>query len=155
MPVAEKKNGFLSGVFILTASAAAVKLIGVFYKIPLVSLVGIEGMAYFLAAYNIYTLLFTVSNAGLPVAVSLLVSKSLARGDKEGAERIFYVAFRLFFTVGAWFCAATYFFADFVAASIKMPEAAISVRAIAPALLFTSLSGAFRGYFHGSGGEQR
>ena len=65
-------QGFIGGVAILTVSSAVVKLIGLFYKIPLIQLIGIEGMAYFLAAYHIYTLLFTLSNAGLPVAVSIL-----------------------------------------------------------------------------------
>ena len=41
------KKSFLSGVAFLFISAISVKLIGLFYKIPLVRLVGIEGMAYF------------------------------------------------------------------------------------------------------------
>lgn len=144
-------NGFLSSVALLTASAAAVKLIGVFYKIPLVSMIGIEGMAYFLAAYHIYTLLFMISTAGLPVAVSILVSRRIAQSDEEGAEGVFSASLKLFFVIGAVCGGFMYIFADTVAASIKIPEAAISIRAIAPALLFVSLSSAVRGYFQGRG----
>ena len=82
------RKKFIGGVAVLTASTAAVKIIGLFYKIPLIHLVGIDGMAYFLAAYHIYTLLFTLSNAGLPVAVSILVSKSVANNDRATAAQI-------------------------------------------------------------------
>ncbi len=154
MPLIKKGNSeksFFSGVALLTASAVAVKLIGVFYKIPLVSLIGIEGMAYFLAAYHIYTLLFMISTAGLPVAVSILVSKRVAQNDAAGAERVFSVSFRLFAVIGAFCSAIMYIFADTVAASIKIPEAALSIKAIAPALLFVALQSSVRGYFQGRG----
>ena len=145
------KNGFLSGVAVLTASAVIVKLIGVLYKIPLVGLVGIEGMAYFLAAYHIYTLLFMISSSGLPVAVSILVSKRSAEGDERGAEEVFFSSLKLFFAVGLVGCLFLLLFSEPIAASIKIPEAAMSVKAIAPALLFLTVGSAVRGYFQGKG----
>ena len=45
MTRASAKGKFLGGVTVLTVSTAAVKLIGLFYKIPLIRLVGIGGMA--------------------------------------------------------------------------------------------------------------
>lgn len=145
------KKSFLSGVAFLFISAISVKLIGLFYKIPLIRLVGIEGMAYFLAAYHVYVLLFTVSNAGLPIAVSILVSRRCASNDEAGAETLFFTALKLFSIIGAVCGFAMYFLSDTVAASIKMPEAALSVRAIAPSLFFVSVASAVRGYFQGKG----
>ena len=133
------KKSFFSGVALLTASAFAVKLIGLFYKIPLVNLIGIEGMAYFLAAYHVYTLLFVISTAGLPVSVSIIVSKRRALGDLSGAEAVFSCSLRVFSVLGVLCTAAMYFGADAVARSIRIPEAAMSLRAIAPALLFTAV----------------
>ncbi|MBQ8388263.1 MAG: polysaccharide biosynthesis protein [Clostridia bacterium] len=145
------KKSFISSVAWLAASAVAVKIIGAFYKLPLVRMIGIGGMAYFLAAYHIYTLLFTVSSAGLPVAVSILVSKRRAADDANGAECVYFSALRLFLTVGAVLCALTWICADAVALSIKIPGAADSLRAIAPALIFVSAGGAVKGYFQGLG----
>ena len=48
---------FMSGVFALTAATVIVKIIGLAYKIPLMSLLGAEGMGYFNSAYEIYALL--------------------------------------------------------------------------------------------------
>lgn len=143
------RKRFLGGVAVLTASTAAVKIIGLFYKIPLIHLVGIEGMAYFLAAYHIYTLLFTLSTAGLPVAVSILVSKRHSAGDIAAVERIYRVSLGLFSVVGGICTAVLYFGSDLIAEMIEIPDAAHCIRAVAPALLFTAAGSAVKGYFQG------
>ncbi len=145
----KSRKRFLGGVAVLTASTAAVKIIGLFYKLPLIHLVGIDGMAFFLAAYHIYTLLFTLSTAGLPVAVSILVSKSLAENDDASAERIYRVSLALFTAVGAVSTAVLYFGADVIASAIEIPNCAPCIRAVSPALLFVAAGSAVKGYFQG------
>lgn len=145
----EGKSSFLGGVTVLTVSTVAVKLIGLFYKIPLIKLVGMDGMAYFLAAYHIYTLLFTVSTSGLPVAVSILVARSLARGRDRDAERVERVSFVLFSLIGALLAFGLYLVSDTAAASVGIPDAAPCIRAISPALLFVASGSAVKGYFQG------
>ena len=51
-----RDNGFMSGVLVLSLSAVIVKIIGLVYKIPMLKLLGSEGMGYFNSAYEIYTL---------------------------------------------------------------------------------------------------
>ncbi len=145
----KSRKRFLGGVAVLTASTAAVKIIGLFYKLPLIHLVGIDGMAFFLAAYHIYTLLFTLSTAGLPVAVSILVSKSLAENAEALAERIYRISLALFTIVGAISTAVLYFGADIIASAIEIPNAASCIRAVSPALLFVAAGSAVKGYFQG------
>ena len=62
MPISgETKNKqsktLVRGVFVLMPAMLIAKIIGLFYKIPLLSVVGVTGMAYFLSAYHIYALL--------------------------------------------------------------------------------------------------
>jgi hypothetical protein len=75
-----RRQSFLSGAMILTATIAVTKVIGALYKIPLGNLLDSEGMAHFYAAYNIYRLLLTLSTAGLPLALSRMVSEAEALG---------------------------------------------------------------------------
>lgn len=145
----KSRKSFIGGVAVLTASTVAVKLIGLFYKIPLIHLVGVEGMAYFLAAYHIYTTLFMLSTAGLPVAVSIMVSKRLALNDRSVVDRIYKISLRLFSLVGGICSAVLYFGADAIACSIEIPEAAYCIRAVSPSLLFTAAGSAVKGYFQG------
>ena len=92
-------NGdFLSGVLILSVSAIIVKIIGLVYKIPMLRLLGSEGMGYFNSAYELYALFCTVSTAGLPVAMSVMISRY--RGKAGAEERIFRVSLRLFVLLG-------------------------------------------------------
>ena len=65
----QKKQDFLQGAAILTATVAIVKVIGAIYKIPLGNMLTDEGYGYFQVAYSIYSLLLTLSTAGLPLSL--------------------------------------------------------------------------------------
>ena len=49
-----KQNTFFGGAAVLAAGILVVKLIGLFYKIPLLNIIGEQGTADFGNAYNIY-----------------------------------------------------------------------------------------------------
>ena len=85
-----------SGTVVLVVATVITKIIGFLYKVPLVHYVGIEGMAYFLAANHIYVLLFVISTAGLPVAVAVLISEAVAKGELCSVSRIYKTALLLF-----------------------------------------------------------
>ena len=75
-----RRQNFMGGAAILAGAVAVTKLLGALYKIPLGNLLDREGMAHFYAAYNIYSLLLVLSTAGLPLALSRLVSRAAAQG---------------------------------------------------------------------------
>ena len=144
----EKKKLF-GGVMVLMPATLFTKLIGLFYKIPLIAIVGVSGMAYFLAAYHIYSLLFVLSATGLPTALSLQVARAVASGQSRAVRRIFAVALALFLTLGSAGTALLLLFAPTLAARLAMADAAASIIAIAPALLLSAFIGAAKGYFQG------
>lgn len=139
----------MRGVMILTPATLLAKIIGLFYKIPLLLIVGVEGMAYFLSAYHVYSLLFVLSAAGLPSALSLLVSRHVASGSKGAVGRIFGVSLAVFLLFGCVGTATLCLFAKEIAAGLSMREAAFSLMAIAPALMLSAFTGAVRGLFQG------
>lgn len=140
---------YMSGMLILSASTLISKVIGLVFKIPMMSLVGIEGMAYFSSAYHIYILLLTLSTAGLPVALSMMTAAAEAEGDGRRVDRIFGVSLAMLLPIGAAGGAVLYFGADTFAALIEIPESAVALRAISPTLFFICASSAMRGYFQG------
>lgn len=139
----------MRGVMILTPATLLAKLIGLCYKIPLLAIVGVGGMAYFLAAYHVYSLLFVLCAAGLPTALSLLVSRSMAAGEGGAVSRIFGVGLSAFLVLGAVLATAMAHFSSQIAAALSMPEASEALLAIAPALLLSAFTGAARGLFQG------
>ncbi len=141
---------FVNGVLILTISNILVKAIGLLFKIPLHSLLGDTGMGYFNAAYTIYTAFFMISTAGLPVAISYMISRSRAAGNFRQVKKIMRIAFAVFFVIGSAGMLAMIFGADFFANTLtEFPDSKLCIIAIAPTLFFVCLTSAFRGYFQG------
>ena len=129
-----KSRGFVFGAAILAAASIIVKIIGAFYKIPLGIILGPVGMADFSVAYNIYALLFVISTAGVPSAVSKLVSESEARGLGGDMLRIYRVAYFLFAMIGAAGFATMFFFSEEIAAAMGNRAAELAIAAISPAV---------------------
>jgi stage V sporulation protein B len=143
------KQQFLDGAMALTVSTVIVKIIGLVYKIPLMRILGAEGMGYFNSAYEMYTLFFVISTAGIPVAISIMISKSIAAGRLKNAEKTYRLSLWLLLLVGTVGSLVMVFGANAIARSIKSPGAALSLTFVAPTVLFISISGAVRGYFQG------
>lgn len=148
---AKKRPSFLSGAGILTLSALTVKVIGLLYRIPLLGLLGTEGMGYFNTAYELYALFCVISTAGLPVAMSVLISALEAEGRGRESKRVFRVSLCLFAAVGGVGTLLLWGLSSPFAALLGSPLSAACMRAISPTVFFICLSSAFRGYFQGKG----
>ncbi len=144
-----ESENFMSGVLILSLSTVIVKIIGLAYKIPMIAYLGAEGMGYFNSAYEIYALLCVISTAGLPVALSMLISQSRQRNDWEGTGRIYRSALAIFLTLGTLGSLLMLFFAKRISVLIGNESAFLCILAIAPSLFFVCFSSAVRGYFQG------
>ncbi len=144
-----KKQSFLQGAFVLVCANLLVKIIGAGFKLPLTYLIGEEGMGLFGSAYTVYTILFVIATAGFPIAISKMVSESVALGYHRQADRIFKVAFAMLLCVGTIGTAVLYFGAEAFAGFLKTPDAAGPIKAIAPAVFFVSVMSSLRGYFQG------
>ncbi len=145
----KKASSFISGAAVLMAANLLVKLIGLAFKVPLTYLIGEDGMGHFSDAYTMYTWMFVLAPAGLPVAVSKMVSESRALGRTEEVRRILRVSLLFLFVLGLLGTGVLFFGADRLSTLIGNPKAVIGIRAIAPAMLFVSLMSAFRGFFQG------
>ena len=140
---------FFSGVVVLTLSNIIVKAIGLFFKIPLIHYLGELGMGYFNAAYTIYTWFYMISTAGLPVAISIMVSEARAKGNYKQIKRIFRISVSLFFAIGLIGMCAMAGGAGFFSSFMKNEKSAWCIIAIAPTLFFICISSSIRGYFQG------
>ena len=144
-----KKDEFLSGVLILSLSAIIVKIIGLIYKIPMLGLLGSEGMGYFNSAYEVYTLFCSVATTGLPVAMAVMISSK--NGDERENRRIFRVSLGAFLVLGGIGCLTMIVFAKPFATFLGSDKALPCMLAISPTVLLICISGAYRGFFQGKG----
>ena len=147
-----QRQNYMHGAAILAVGVVIMKVLGAIYKIPLGNILGDEGYSMFIGAYSIYNIFFTLATAGLPVALSRLVAEADANGRVPQEEKTFRVARWVFFIIGMIFASVLFFFPEWLAGTyLENPDAAMSVKAMAPAILLVCLVSAYRGYCQGNG----
>ncbi len=144
-----KKQNYLHGAAILAAGVVIMKILGAIYKIPLGNILGDEGYAHFLVAYNIYGVFLTLATAGLPVALSRMISEANTMGRHNQVRRIFSVAWWTFFVLGIACTLVMALLPNQLADALNDIEAAKSIFVLAPAVLLVCLTSAYRGYCQG------
>ena len=144
-----KTKSVVKGALLLVLANIVVKAIGVFYKIPLGNILGEEGMGYFSSAFEIHQLLLAISTAGLPVALSKMISESYALGRYNEIRRIHKTTLIGFLIVGIATTLLMYFGAGAFSSMISSSLAIYSIKALAPSVFFVVIVSIFRGYFQG------
>lgn len=146
----EKQRSFLWGAMILAVAGAICKILGAIYRIPLARLIGDEGMALYQMAYPIYTTILSLATAGVPVAISVLISRRETEGYAGDSRKILRVSLLILLTFGFVLAVLVMLAAPFIARNIlKEPRAYYPIMAVAPAIFLSSLMSVFRGYFQG------
>lgn len=145
----QKQKSLLGGVSILGAAGLICKVVGVLYRIPLAHLIDPMGMALYHKVFPAYNLLLTVSSAGIPVAISRMVSHYVTREDVGNARRIFKVALLLLSALGLVTTILLMAFSGSVAALQGAPDAAAGYLCIGPSLFLVCAMSAYRGYMQG------
>ena len=145
------KDKFLRGALILTVAGLMVKVIGSVNRILLSRMLGGEGIGLYQMAYPVYLLMLSVSSAGVPIAVSILVAEKVARNDFAGARRLFKVTLVLMAVFGVLFAGTLLGLSNLLLTTgvIRDTRAALALYVLTPAVFFSSILASFRGYFQG------
>ena len=146
-----KKQTFLHGAALLALATAAVKLIGAFYKLPLKMVIGDQGYGYFMTAYDVYSVLLLISTAGLPVAMSRMISQANALGSHNQVRRVYNTARLIFLGLGVVSSLIMVLGSTWLAQQLEQPNAAYAIACLGPCTLFMGLISAYRGFFQGHG----
>ena len=148
--MSSKKQNFLQGALILSAAAIIVKVIGAVYKIPLMNIIGGEGFGYYNTAYTIFTPLYTIATAGIPVAVARMVYECVTLGRYRDVRRIFQISMTCFLVTGTAGSLIMLFGSKFLASTVcNNPGATLAVIMLSPAVFFLCMTSAYRGYYQG------
>ena len=147
-----KKQTFLKGSLILMISAAAAKLLGAMFKIPLTNMLGGVGMSYFSCAYSLFMPVYAFTVTGISSAVARMTARSAALGMYGNIRRIRHTGLMVFSAAGLIGSAAVLLLAKpFCIYSAHTPGAVLSVAMIAPAVLFGCITAVERGCAEGMG----
>lgn len=145
----EKKNKLLFGTLILTITSLLAKVIGAFFRVPLINLIGSTGLGIFQLIFPIYSFFLIFVSGGTSLGVSKLVSLENQNGNQKNARQILKSALTIMFLFSL--------LAGVILAVASIPLSifqgnknfCICYFALIPALIFSCLISAFRGYFQG------
>jgi stage V sporulation protein B len=144
------KDSLIKGTVILALAALIARVLGAAQRIPLVYLLGDSGMGSYTIAFNVYSILLVMATAGIPSALSKLISERTALGREAEAARIYRAAVWFALIAGVVMTGLLYAAAPFYAVKVAHdPTSTLAIRAIAPALLLFPLIAIMRGYFQG------
>ena len=143
------------GISILGIAGIICKVVGLLFSIPL-NMIGDAEVAepgkvanLFYLVYPTYTLLLTVSDAGLPVAVSRMVADFLARDDARNARNTFRVALMMLLSIGGFFSLIMVALNRVLVNMVSVPTTSLGFYAIAPCVMIVCVLSAFRGFIQG------
>ena len=144
-----RKQNFLQGTALLAMATAIVKVIGAIYKIPLNAIIGKQGFSYYSTAYEIYNVLLMISTAGLPVAMSRMISQANSLGQTNRIRRIYKTSRAIFLTLGIAGSLLMTLFCRQLAQFQNQPDAWAAIGALGPCCLLICIMSTFRGFFQG------
>ena len=152
-----KKNSFIEGTIIASFAIIFTKILGVLYVIPFYSIIGEDGGVLYSYAYNIYNLFLNISTAGIPIAISMIISEYQSQNMLDAKERTYKISKKLIFTISIIAFLILFIFADNfgmfflkgVEGGNSIKDVALVIRSISFCLLITPFLSVLRGYLQG------
>lgn len=152
-----KKNGFLTGAFIATFCIVLTKILGIVYVIPFHAIIGEQGGALYGYAYTIYLLFMSLSSAGIPLAISKIVSEYQTLGYYNAKKRAFIIGKKIALLLGVVCFIILLLFAPMIAQAVlgdltggnTIEDVTFVIRIIGTATLVVPVLSIYRGYFEG------
>lgn len=152
-----RKSNFIKGAFIATLGIVLTKILGIIYVIPFHAVIGERGGALYGYAYTIYLLFMSLSSAGIPLAISKIVSEYQTLGYYNAKKRAFIIGKKIALLLGFICFLLLLLFAPWIAHSVlgdlsggnTIEDVTFVIRVVASALLFVPVLSIYRGYFEG------
>lgn len=148
----EKKQGIKNGRRALYLDLSFLgALIFFLFRIPLTNIIGNEGNGYFAVSWELYTVFGVFFGHGFSNIVCEMVRKRVRKNQYHNSISVLtfsLISGLLFSILGAFII---YIVSDIILGLISMKLSGISLRLLGILLVFSSLSGVFRGYFEGTG----
>ncbi|WP_411169474.1 oligosaccharide flippase family protein [Clostridium sp. MB05] len=144
-----RKQSLIKASLVLGIAGIVARFLGLFFRWPLIMLIGDEGVGYYQMSYPLY-MFFVAMASGVPVAISKMISEKKAKGDIQGVFEIVKESTILMMFLGVGTTLILFFFAkpiiNFVQWDAKSYYALLGI-SFAPFII--SIMTIYRGFFQG------
>jgi stage V sporulation protein B len=143
------KQSLIKGSIILGSAGILTRFLGLFFRWPLIMLIGDEGIGYYQMSYPLY-MFFIAMASGVPVAISKMISEKNATNDIYGSFEVMKESAILMAIIGTGTTLSLFFFAKEIIVLLKWDaKAYYSLIGISFAPIVISFVTIFRGFFQG------
>ncbi|SHF66084.1 stage V sporulation protein B [Ornithinibacillus halophilus] len=144
------KQTFLKGTLILILAGMITRFLGFINRLVIARLMGEEGIGLYMMALPTLFLVMTLTQLGLPVAISKRVAEAEAKKDQVKVKKILVVSLIITGTSSIIFTIVMIFLAPFVANTLLTDSRTLyPLVAISPIIPIVAISSVLRGYFQG------
>ncbi|RLQ98322.1 stage V sporulation protein B [Falsibacillus albus] len=141
---------FLRGTLILMAAGLVTRVLGFINRIVVARFIGEEGVGLFMMAFPTLILVITITQMGIPVAISKNVAEAEAQGDFKKIKKILAVSLAITLTLSIIFTPGLILLAPYLSKTLFTdPRTYYPLVAIAPIVPIIAISSVIRGYFQG------
>lgn len=141
---------FIKGTLILLAAGFITRILGFINRIAIARLLGEEGVGLYMMAYPSFILVVTITQLGLPVAISKRVAEAEAKKDSRKVKKILAVSLTTTISLSIIFTPLLMFGAPIIADQIFTDQRTLyPLLAISPIVPIIAVSSVLRGYFQG------
>ena len=141
---------FLKGTIILLLAGLVTRVLGFINRIVIARFIGEEGVGLYMMAFPTLILVITITQLGLPVAISKSVAEAEARGDYKKIKKILVISLSITTALSIIFTPALIFLAPYLSKTLFTdPRTHLPLLAIAPIVPIVAISSVIRGYFQG------
>ena len=137
------------GILILTLTNVLSKVLSLVYIPLLIVNIGSDGYGNYSSAYLIYTFVYMVTIAGSSSAIPKLIAEYSGSGHERDAMASFKIGRAFLLGMGIFMTLILAVLAGFITDYTGLKDSRIAILALAPAILITAVSSAYRGYFQG------
>ncbi|MEW4284204.1 stage V sporulation protein B [Priestia koreensis] len=141
---------FLQGTIVLIVAGLITRVLGFINRVVLARVVGEEGVGLYMMVMPTLFLVMTLTQLGLPVAISKLVAEAEAIGDRSKIKKIIVVSLSITSILSGIFTVALLMSASFISHNLFTDERTYyPLLAITPVIPIIAISSVIRGYFQG------
>jgi stage V sporulation protein B len=141
---------FLKGTFILLIAGLVTRVLGFINRIVIARSIGEEGVGLYMMAFPTFILVVTLTQLGLPVAISKNIAEAEAKGNTAEIKKILVVSLATTISLSLIFTPALILLAPILSKTLFTdPRTYYPLIAIAPVVPVIAISSVLRGYFQG------
>ncbi len=140
---------FVRSTLILTIATLISKILGSVFRIPLQNIAGDEVLGIFTLVYPVYMTALILSVAGIPLAISQLISKAKVKNEQKEIRNIFVTSSILAVLFGLFSFSLLTGLSEQLAQVLGGQNTKLSIIIVSLTLLIAPYMAVYRGFFQG------